>query len=440
MGTEHGSPAVDDREVLRAWWPLAASWLMMGFELPAVSAVMARLADPEISLAAYGGIVFPLALLIEAPVIMLLSASTALSRDRPSYRKLRRFMWVAAGGLTALHLAVAATPLWDVVVGHLLGAPEAIRDPARIGMLLMTPWSGAIAYRRFQQGVLIRFGRSGVVGLGTGVRLGANAAVLVLGALAGGPGIVVGTSAVAAGVLAEAVFIGIRVRPVLRRLPEHDPRARPLTRRTFVAFYTPLALTSLLALTMFPIGSAAMGRLPRTLESLAAWPVLNGLTFTLRSLGFAFNEVVVSVIDRPGGYLAVRRFAFRLASVVSGLLLLIAATPLSRLWFSGVSGLADPLARLAGRALWIAIPLPALSVLQSWLTGILVNRHRTRGVSEAVAVALGSAVTLLAIAVAWVQTPGLVTVVAAFVLGNGVQVLWLLRRSAPDRRELADTV
>ena len=59
--------------------PLAASWALMGIELPLVAAVMARFPEPDINLAAYGGIVFPLALIIEAPIIMLLAASTALS-------------------------------------------------------------------------------------------------------------------------------------------------------------------------------------------------------------------------------------------------------------------------------------------------------------------------------------------------------------------------
>ena len=43
----------------------------MSIELPLVSAVMARLSDPTIHLAAYGGVVFPIALVIEAPIIML---------------------------------------------------------------------------------------------------------------------------------------------------------------------------------------------------------------------------------------------------------------------------------------------------------------------------------------------------------------------------------
>ena len=64
----------------------------MGFEGPAISAIVSRLAEPKVNLAAYGGLVFPLTLMIEAPIIMLLAASTALSRDWPSYVKLRRFM------------------------------------------------------------------------------------------------------------------------------------------------------------------------------------------------------------------------------------------------------------------------------------------------------------------------------------------------------------
>ena len=67
------SQPVTTRDVWITWYPLALSWLMMGIELPLLSAVVARLANPEVNLGAYGGVVFPLALLIEAPIIMLLT-------------------------------------------------------------------------------------------------------------------------------------------------------------------------------------------------------------------------------------------------------------------------------------------------------------------------------------------------------------------------------
>ena len=105
------SQPVTSTDVWKTWFPLALSWLMMGIELPLLSAVVARLANPEVNLGAYGGVVFPLSLLIEAPIIMLLTASTKLSRDLASYKKLWLFMMIAGGGLSALHLLVAVTPL-----------------------------------------------------------------------------------------------------------------------------------------------------------------------------------------------------------------------------------------------------------------------------------------------------------------------------------------
>jgi len=118
--------SVQQKKIIKIWFPLAASWLLMGVEMPVISAVMARLANPEISLATHGGIVFPLAMIIEAPIIMLLSASTSLSKDWDSYQKNFRFMMIIGASLTVLHLLVAFTPLYDFVVVELLSVPEEI--------------------------------------------------------------------------------------------------------------------------------------------------------------------------------------------------------------------------------------------------------------------------------------------------------------------------
>jgi hypothetical protein len=101
------------RRILHTWWPLAASWLLMGAEGPAIFAVMARLANPVINLAAFNGLVYPLALIIESPIIMLLAASTALSKDWPP-PKVYRFMWLR-GGPTGLHVLLVFAALLFVV-------------------------------------------------------------------------------------------------------------------------------------------------------------------------------------------------------------------------------------------------------------------------------------------------------------------------------------
>lgn len=415
--------------IFRTWWPLAASWMLMGLELPALSAVVARLPYPEINLAAYG-VVFALSMIIEAPIIMLLAASTALSKDWNSYLKGYRFMMNMGAFLTLLHIAIAFTPFYYFIMGTLIGAPQQIIEPARIGLMLMTPWTWSIAYRRFHQGVLIRFGHSHTVGLGTVVRLGTNLFVLALGWLIGSlPGIVVATSAVSLGVMSEALFVGLRVRPLLKRLRQIAPDGDPLTLKSFLRFYVPLAMTSLLMLLVQPIGSAAISRMPGALDSLAVWPVVSGLLFLLRSTGIAYNEVVVALLGEPGARESLKRFAKHLALLLTALLVLMAGTPLAALWFQGLSGLPESLARLAQTGLWFALLLPTFSVWQSFYQGTLVYSRQTRGVTEAMVIALIVSSAILWAGVVWGQIAGLYIAQAAFTLGGLAQMLWLWRRS-----------
>jgi hypothetical protein len=424
------------QRIVQIWWPLAGSWLLMGIEQPALNAIVARLADPEINLAAYGGITFPLAMIIAGPITMLLAASTALNRDWESYCNLRRFMLHAGTLLTMLHGLVVFTPLFYVVVGGLIGAPSAIFEPARLGLMIMTPWPWTIAYRRFYQGVLIRFGHSRAVGLGTLIRLSADALVLAAGYLiATIPGVIVATSALITGVVSEAIYIGLRVRPVLRdQLKWAAPVEEALTFRTFLAFYAPLAMTTMLNTLVRPVVSAALSRMPYALESLAVWPVVFGLVFMLRSLGIAYNEIVITLLDEPGAAYSLRRFTALLATLTSALLLIMAATPLGAIWFGRVSALTPSLTALAHEGLWLVLLLPGLSVLQSWYQGCIVHSHRTRGIAETTVVFLLTTGAILGAGVIWGQITGLYVGLAAYGAGSLMQTFWLWHRSRPVMR------
>jgi hypothetical protein len=418
------------REVSSAWWPLALSWLMMGAEQPAVAAIVARLPDPELGLAAYGSVVFPIALVIEAPVIMLLAASTELSRDRTAYRALLRFSHQAGAVLTLIHALVALTPIGVWLMEAALSVPPDVAEAARPGLVLMLPWTWAIAWRRTGQGLLIRRGRSRLVGVGTGVRLLASSAVLAAGYLHRDlSGVMVGAAALSVGVLAEAFFVAAMVRRIARDLPEGDPDAPPLRGRLFAAFYVPLALTPVVVLVIQPVGTAAIGRMPEVLASLAVWPVVIGLAFVLQSVGIAYNEVVVALLQRPGARLALRRFAVTLAGIVTGIWTLLAFTPLSELWFQGVIGLSPELSAMAITGMAIALPVPACRVIQSWYQGLLVAARRTRAITEAVVVYAIVFATTLGIGVAWQGAAGFYVTIAGFMLGRVFQTVWLLWRA-----------
>lgn len=435
-------------KIYRTWWPLAASWVLMAFELPSISAVMARLADPQIHLAAWGGVVFPVALIVEAPVIMLLAASTALSREHGTFRRVRGYMMWAGAILTGLHVLIAFTPLFDLVVVKLMRPPAEIVEAARLGLRLMTPWTWSIGYRRFNQGVLIRFGHPEAVTVGTVIRLSADVAILGTGlVLRNVPGVVVAGCAVSAGVISEAVYSGLRLRPVLRDEMPRAESGRPIDLRSFLSFYAPLAMTSLMMMLTLPLGSAAASRMPRPLDSLAAWPALAGIVFIFRSLGMAYNEVVVARLEQPGAYRNLLRFTVLLASGVTGALALIGATPLAGLWFAGISGLPPGLASLGRSALWASLPVPGLTVLQSWFQGALVHARRTRAVTEAIGLNLIVLLILFPVALSSLAESGerafefgplalrsgavngLAVVWGAFAAGNAAQTAWLWWRS-----------
>jgi hypothetical protein len=422
---------LSSRRIFHTWWPLAASWLLMGVELPMISAVIARLENPEINLAAYGGIIFPLALIIESPIIMLLAASTALSKDWSSFVRIRRFMMISSAILTALHILIAFTPLYYVVVEKLFAAPQAIIEPARIGLMIMTPWTWAIAYRRFHQGMLIRFGHSKTVSTGTFIRLCADMLVLFIGySIHDISGIVVATCAVAAGVVSEAIYAGIVSHPVIKyELRPSQPIQPALTWHSFFVFYTPLVMTSLLSLLVQPIGAAALSRMPQPVESLAAWSVVGGLVFMFRSTGIAYNEVVVALLDEFLAAKKLWKFAFNLIIVTTLLWILIIASPISKFWFQTISALSPNLAELAQIAIWITLPMPALSVLQSWYQGTLLHSHKTRGITEAVVVYLLVNIITLTGGVLSARVVGLYIGLASFVFSTFIQAVWLWYRS-----------
>jgi hypothetical protein len=432
------------RKVFRLWTPLMVSWALMGVELPMISAALARMPDSDLQLASLSGIVFPLSLLIEAPIIMLLSASTALCADRKTEAWLRSFTTWSLVVLTAVHAAVALTPLYGLVVDDLLGIDESLHAAGRLGLLLALPWPGAIAWRRFRQGILIREERSAAVGQGTLVRLIADVSVLGTGLLLARwapdyaiPGAALGGLTLGTGVLAEAIYAEWCAAPVVReRLSTDDPSVEALTWRGFWAFYAPLALTPFLTLGIQPFTSATMSRMPDPLTSLAAWSPVYGLMFLLRSPGFAFQEVVVALARRPAGA-ALDRAALIVAAFVTSLVLFLSLGPVGAFWFGQLAGLRPELVDLARTGMLTAALMPALSVFLHLNQGRLVAAGRTRHVTAGVVVYSIVAAILLGAGAFFDPTVGLPWCLGTLFTAACCQTTWLVlavRRVAPATR------
>lgn len=422
--------SLNQSTVFHDWWPLAASWGLMGLEMPCISVVVGNLPDSETMLAAFGGIAFPLGLLVEAPIIMMLAASTALSRDSDSFKRLQRFMTILAFALTILHALLAFTPLWEWIVVPALDIPGSVQMPARESFAWLLPWTWAIADRRFRQGLLIQFGLKQVIVFGTGIRLVATIGTLVILAANEIPGATVASASLSVGVIVEAVYVRIRSQSVVMGpLRSSPPAKEPLVLRKLLKFYVPLALTPILILAAQPIGAAGMTRMPAALESLAVWAPLGGLIFLLRSSGIAYNEVSIRLSARNDSYPQLRRFAWIAGGLFSALLAFLAASPLATFWFKEIVGLDAELATLGSRAIWLAVPIPLLTFLQSLYQGLLVNAHKTRPITEAVCCYLGLTVAGMASGVIFGGMTGLYVALLSYTAANLAQTGWLYIRS-----------
>jgi O-antigen/teichoic acid export membrane protein len=423
------------KKIFLFWGPLALTWLMMSVEQPFLVAVIARLGDAKHNLAAFG-IAFSFALIIEAPVIMLMSASTALVGDSNSLKKMKRFTDLLNASVTIIQLLILIPPVFNFIVQDLMEVPDEVAQITYYSLALLLPWPAAIGYRRFYQGILIRNNLTRRVTYGTLVRLSAIAAAGLLLYKTGMKGAYVGSLTLSIAVMLEAVASWVMARKTVSSLQAGEAndgngydlttQGEPLRYRFIARFYFPLALTSLLSLGVNPFVTFFMGRSQLPVESLAVLPAVNGLVFIFRSMGLSFQEVNIALIGaRKQNYRKLRNFAIFLGTAVTILLAAIAFTPLARLWFENVSGLTYDLSEMAYLPVRIMILLPALSVLLSFQRSTLVVAGRTRPISVATAVELIVIVAVLLASIIWLDMVGVIAATIAYVIGKSISNIYL---------------
>lgn len=426
---------VSQARILRLWVPLEAAWLLMAVEGPFLAAILARLAEATTNLAAFG-VACGFAWLFESPIIMIMSAAAALVENRDALHKLRVFTYTLNGAVT-LGLAVfICPPVFFLLTDTIMGLPPAVTRLAHPACVLLLPWPSAIGYRRFYQGILVRSGLTRRIAYGTALRLSTmGGTAVLLAALTGMPGAMVGTAALSAGVVMEAVASRLWARQAVHRLlaTEASPayRETPLSYGTIARFYLPLALTSLLTMGVNPLIAFFLGRSRMPLESLAVMPVVNGLLFAFNTAGLTFQDVAITLYNLDRGSLrALKRFAGALALVTFCGLALLAFTPLRDFWLENVVGLAPDLARFARLPVAIIILLPAITAITCFQRALLVVVRTTRPITWATGVEVtGIAGSLFALTqlCGWV---GAVAAVTAMVTGRLAAMLYLLPKTA----------
>jgi hypothetical protein len=421
------------RQMLTLWLPLAASIVMMVLEPSTINIALGRTADPELALAAYG-VAFSLALLVEAPIIMLLDASVARSSNRTAFVVIRRFTLGLGLIVTAIGLIVSLTPLYSLIVEDLMNIPADVAARARPTTQILSFWSLPIAWRRAHQGVLIRAKRTAVITIATGVRL-----VSLAGGLFGGLLLMPDRGAIVAGlamdlsVTIEALVITLATRPVLHSdsfQPDASEEEEPsLNLQSLWRFYRPLAVTTILRQSARPVLNVGIAAAEMARASLAAWPVTWGFTILIAGPAWSLQQLTTALAADEVAYRRVRIFALTLSAVFALLLGLVAFTPLYGLVMGGIYNLSPELQDLARPAVQWMVFYPLLMGAQSLLRGVMIRGGCTGAVRAAMTANVLTLAGSILVGILVFSPTGVVLAAIATLTGGLAELAWLRWRA-----------
>ncbi len=382
----------------------------MAMESPIALSVISRMANAEISTAAFQPLM-AMALWIESPVIDLLTTATTLGKDRQHYIQLSKFVMKVMLWVTVVHALIAATPLYWTVTEQIIGLKPAVAEAARAGLIVMIPWSAAIGWRRYLQGLMIRNGQTRLIGYGTAIRMSTMTVVsLSLYLFTHLPSIPIVSTGLICGVMAEASFAHWASRSTIQaNLAYDDPALRPLTQRILANFHLPLTLTTMVTLMSQPLISAALARGPQSILALDSFQVASSIIWLHRTIVFALPEVVITLYRDGQSSAQLRRFCLYIGFGTTGVMAFTAFTNLDSFIFKQLLGVeSEQVVHMAHLCLQLSCLMPLIGALQSYLRGMLAAHHLTVSRLAAILVSAVCLILLLALGVA-LQWPGVVT-------------------------------
>ena len=342
-------------------------------------------------------------------------------------------------------LVLLFPPVFNFILSDLMHLKKEIVRLIHPALLILIVWPGAIGYRRFYQGILIRYGFTRRVAYGTGVRLITMAMVAgLLYVFKSVSGASLGALALSGGVLSEALASRLMVRQTLKIIKSQTEPAAPnptseLTFRGIIRFYYPLALTSILSLVIQPALTFFMGQGRYALESLAVWPVVNSFVFIFRSFGLSFQEAAISLMgENYMNYHKLKRFAQMIAAGISGIIAFIALSPLLSNWMTGVSGLTETLAVFTFLPVQILILMPAFSVWISFQRAILVVQRSTGPITAATTIEVLLAIFVMYSLIFHSTLSAVSAAAIALLIGRSGSLGYLWRKIFKERAESAE--
>ncbi len=368
--------------------PLSLSDVTMALGDPLIVFTLAQMPNARMNLAAVG-IAKAIAVFFESPVIMMLHASNSLAANQESREGLWKLMVIAALTLVGLLTVLSFPGVFAVMNRYFFATEAAIAFHSREILSLLILWPGAIAWRRYYQGLLIHRGNVQVVKNASLVRLAFVILMLFTGYNLEFSGALLAGATLMGGVLVESATVSLayyrrygRVTPVVST--ELTPKAKllPTTLQGIWSFYWPLANSMVV---VWGGRALLLGIVARSVDAavaLAAWPAAWGLVLVIANA----TRMVQQVVIRNRGEMSdpfLLFFAGTVGLLFFAILVLMANTTVGyRLTQSFIGNDPDLLTGVLP-VLFLCSAVPLLVALQNAIQGFLISEGRTGRVNVA---------------------------------------------------------
>jgi hypothetical protein len=417
------------RQYWRFYWPLALTGLLMLLGRQCQNGVLARYehAARELATWAFAMSVF---MPFGAMLVFVPQMVNVLGRSARGRRLCLRFTVTASLILT---LPVALAAFWGPgrgFVARIFGLDEQTARTVVLYLRFLTPLVLFRGLRQYYGGLLIQARRTGTVTV-----LNVFAVAVLIGVLLSG--LRLGWSAVRTVALAQVssgalhlalagLLYALRYRPPKRA--EHEG----LAYRDVLAFFWPVALTSLMFALSRPILYAFLNRTRGGVNAVAATRVAFDLSMIFGSAINQFRHFHVTFASRD--LAGVRRFMVRAMIAVVALMVLVVFTPLIEVILRAV--LRDR-AHLIGQSvetLRVLCIWPVAMTLRNYFHGQLLSQRRTGGMAAggACRVAAVYAGSWLLHAMGWLNHASAAAVLILGFLAEGLTSAWFVRLSPPE--------
>lgn len=367
----NGSPRLRQREIAAFFFPLLLNVQLMSVSHTVINGALARLEDFVTALAGMS-VAMVVHLFVASPSYQNHTVTIAMVRGRDSFRSVLIFVGLVASYVALMLGLIAFTPLGDLVLHQLLGAPAEVATAAReaLHLLFLLPFFTGL--RGFFQGLVIQSRRTTLVSAATGVRV-----VALFGFLAAGArwfsGAQLGAFALVSCVITETFVMGFFAWRV--HLPLTNSNEEKTTGE-ILRYAFPLAYSSCLQQTIPLLINAILGRLPDAPLALAAFGVIRGFLFLLAGPMRNLQQAYLTLVRNLGDYQVLRRFAIAVALSL-GLLVLLVAGPAAQAVLGRLLGVETGLLDYLRWPLAACAIFPLLYAFSNLLRGWFAGAHKT---------------------------------------------------------------